>query len=479
MLVREKGFHVYCDHSNLIQLFTPDREVKQHVKVKRVTTRSAQTVSDLRPLQDDQFSWPTRSEIVRVQQEYREDVPDEAVDTNDGIEIGGKLWLPAKATALLKRLFVVAHCGPQGHRGVNVMIELLDRRFVLSNLRQAATRFVNQYLLCKRVKGGLVILRDWTVDRPVPKRNDCLHLDYLYLGESYGDAKYMLVLKDELTHFCELVPTDSADSQTAVVAILDWNKRFGIPEMWVSDNGSHVKNQVMEWLAERLDASHQFVPVYTPWINGTAKLVNHDILQVLRVMLLERRLDTRNWVHLLPIIQANLNHTPVYSLGNCDPVELFTGLPSASTLDISVTPSARVLRDLPMEKTELREAVDALRRSLHDLHRAVRDRRERQRAVAMARSKGIVCNFSEGDYVTKALPHSFLIRHLLTGAEYDVHGSLLKFYHGGDLDVTAEIREHVSLQDIENSWEPAHSIKRDVPALVSKYAMDNGVEELL
>ncbi|KAG2810555.1 hypothetical protein PC119_g17853 [Phytophthora cactorum] len=121
----------------------------------------------------------------------------------------------------------------------------------------------------------------------------------------------------------------------------------------------------------------------------------------------------------------------------------------------------------------------------------------------MARSKGIVCNFYEGDYVlwsrvdkrlqsnkllvhwvgpfqvTKALPHSFLIRHLLTGAEYDVHGSLLKFYHGGDLDVTAEIREHVSLQDIENSWEPAHSIKRDIPALVSQFAMDNGVEELL
>ncbi|KAG3109168.1 hypothetical protein PI125_g11190 [Phytophthora idaei] len=352
------------------------------------------------------------------------------------------------------------------------MIELLDRRFVLANLRQAATRFVNQCLLCKRVKGGLVILRDWTVDRPVPKRNDCLHLDYQYLGESYGDAKYVLVLKDELTHFCELVPNDSADSQTAVVAILDWNKRFGIPEMWVSDNESHFKYQVMEWLAERLGASHQFVPVYTPWINGTVKRVNRDILQVLRVMLLESRLDTRNWVHLLPIIQANLNHTPVYSLGNCAPVELFTGLPSPSTLDILAAPSARVLRDLPMEKTELREAVDALRRSLHGLHRVVRDRRERQRAAAMARSKGIVCNFSEGDYVlwsrvdkrlqgnksfvrwvgpfqvTKALPHSFLIRHLLTGAEYDVHGSRLKFFHDGELDVTAEIREHVYLQGI-------------------------------
>ncbi|KAG3078129.1 hypothetical protein PI125_g21071 [Phytophthora idaei] len=169
--------------------------------------------------------------------------------------------------------------------------------------------------------------------------------------------------------------------------------------MWVSDNGSHFKNQVMEWLAKRLGASHQFVPVYTPWIDGTVERVNRDILQVLRVMPLESRLDTRNWVHLLPSIQANLNHTPMYSLGNCAPVELFTGLPSASTLDILAAPSSRVLRDLPMEKTELREAVDALRRSLHGLHRVVRDRRERQRAAAMARSKGIVCNFSEGDYV--------------------------------------------------------------------------------
>ncbi|KAE9089786.1 hypothetical protein PF007_g19481 [Phytophthora fragariae] len=43
--------------------------------------------------------------------------------------------------------------------------------------------------------------------------------------------------------------------------------------------------------------------------------------------------------------------------------------------------------------------------------------------------------------VTKALPHSFLIRHLLTGVEYDVHGSRLKFYHDADLDETAAIRE--------------------------------------
>ncbi|KAG3105657.1 hypothetical protein PI124_g13585 [Phytophthora idaei] len=34
MFIREKGFQIYCDRSNLIQLFTPDQEVKPHVKGK-------------------------------------------------------------------------------------------------------------------------------------------------------------------------------------------------------------------------------------------------------------------------------------------------------------------------------------------------------------------------------------------------------------------------------------------------------------
>ncbi|KAE8892439.1 hypothetical protein PF007_g17628 [Phytophthora fragariae] len=50
--------------------------------------------------------------------------------------------------------------------------------------------------------------------------------------------------------------------------------------------------------------------------------------------------------------------------------------------------------------------------------------------------------------VAKALPYSFLVRHLLAGGEYAVNGSCFKFYHDKDLDVTAEIHELVSLQVI-------------------------------
>jgi hypothetical protein len=50
-------------------------------------------------------------------------------------------------------------------------------------------------------------------------------------------------------------------------------------------------------------------------------------------MLLGYRLDTRNWVHLFPLTQGNLNHTPGVFLKNCAPVELLTGMLAQSQLD--------------------------------------------------------------------------------------------------------------------------------------------------
>ncbi|KAE8952990.1 hypothetical protein PR003_g34154, partial [Phytophthora rubi] len=112
--------------------------------------------------------------------------------------------------------------------------------------------------------------------------------------------------------------------------------------------------------------------------------------------------------------------------------------------------------------------------------------------------------------VLRADAHSFLIQHLITGAELDVHASRLKFYADASLDVTEELREHISsqgivlaieklkehrwndqirdyevlvqwkgLEAIEDSYEPLTSLARDVPVLVAKYvaSADQGLQE--
>ncbi|POM59533.1 hypothetical protein PHPALM_31721 [Phytophthora palmivora] len=414
---------------------------------KRVTTRSSRDVSVLRPLQHDDFVWPTDYSIRSVQRSYRAVAPAEE-DADGLVRVEGKLWIPSEARELMQRLFVIAHCGIQGHRGGDVMAATLEARFA-------------------HVKGGKLVQRQWGPTSTTTTRNECLHK----LGESYGSAHYVLVLKDELTHYCELIAADPATSATAVEAVLDWFKRFGLPSTWVSDNGSHFKAAVMAELAERLKA----------------------------VMLMEMNLDTRNWPYLLPLVQANLIHSVVASLAGHAPVELFTGLPAPSMLDVV----------------------------------AVTDRKERRRAYELARSKGQICNFEVGDFVlwsrvdtrmrghkllvhwvgpyrvAQALSHSFIVSHLLTGDELEVHGTRLKHYCDAELGATTEIRERVAtqgiilgvqatmahrfdnaasewqlhvawrgLEDTENSWDPFASIYHDVPVLVTQYVQSVDAPEL-
>ncbi|ETK79736.1 hypothetical protein F441_14666 [Phytophthora nicotianae CJ01A1] len=147
----------------------------------------------------------------------------------------------------------------------------------------------------------------------------------------------------------------------------------------------------------------------------------------------------------------------------------------------------------------------------------------------MAKNRGNICNFDCGDFVlwsridkrlqgnkllvrwvgpfriTSALSHSFMVQHLLTNDEYEVHGSRLKHYSDADLNVTEELRQHIAnqgivlgvranvdhrydeaagewqlyiawrgLDDSENSWEPFASIYSDVPALVRSYVQTYG-----
>ncbi|OWY93050.1 hypothetical protein PHMEG_00037692 [Phytophthora megakarya] len=303
-------------------------------------------------------------------------------------------------------------------------------------------------------------------------RNERLHMDYLFLGDTYDSTKYVLVLKYEPTHFCELIAADSAGSDVVVAVILDWFKRLGLPETWETDNGSHFKAEVMSSLCERLKANLSFVPVYTPWINKTIERINHDIIQVLRVMLLEYQLDTRNWFYLLTLIQANLNHSPVASLGNHAPIEVFTGLPVPSVLDTIAVPSSSGIRLVPADPERVSRQDDKLRLSLQVMHKEANTYKEKKRLYAMARSKGSICNFEVGDFVlwsrvdsrlqgnkllvrwvgpfrvVEARQHSFIVEHLLTRAQVEVHGSRLKFYSDSSLDVTAELKEHVAKQGI-------------------------------
>ena len=601
VLLRPKGFKMYCDHRNLIHVFAPSSEAKKHVKgkllrwsmklmeyrysiehidgvsnvwadmvsrwggqaqvtptaLKRVSLRSDRVddgaaedgtadrdeaqprpMITVRPFRDGVFTWPTVDEIRTSQYQYKEDQPKDCVLNASGLWCrDSRVWIPTADVSLVKRLLVIAHCGPQGHRGRSALMLIMNKRFLVSNMRALADAFLAGCLMCQHVKGGKVVMRPWAETLQCNERNGALHWDYIQLGDTYGGFKYLLVLKDEATHYCELVPCSVPSSTVTVEAILDWHSRFGAPAVWVSDQGSHFKNMVVHEVSKRLGCSQRFTLAYCPWINGSIERLNRDIVQVLRAMCLEAGIDIKDWVYFVPVLQANLNHTPLPSLGNKAPVELFCALPAATPFDFvfdAEDKSLVVLKDAP---AKIQEQLDAIRDDMRMMHKRVKQERAKQAKRNQRNQRAArVANFDVGDYVLRsrvddkhqdkllvtwigpyqvigADEYSFRVRHLVTGVESDVHSSRLKFYADDSFDVTEEIREHVAaqgiilgvteikehrwskdrkcmelkvqwkgLEPIEDSWEPLASLFKDIPDMVRNYAaqqQDSKLEDAL
>lgn len=157
-------------------------------------------------------------------------------------------------------------------------------------------------------------------------------------------------------------------------------------------------------------------------------------------MCLEYKQGIREWTLFAPLLRASISHTHLPSLGNKAPVELFCALPLPSPLDFSVDAEQRKVLEQTKQPKLIELKLQELRDSVREMHRTVAAERERQ---TCRNKKGLKCarkaNFGVGDFVlrsradqkhhdkllvtwigpyqdVKANVHSFVVRHLVTGA---------------------------------------------------------------
>lgn len=493
----------------------------------------------------DAFEWPTAKRILASQAKHKKahakEVHQIRLDDYWSSKTSklNRIWIPDEDVELQVALCITAHCTASGHRDLDSTRKDL-KEFKWTNKVANIEQFTRSCLQCNQTKGGHTIPRPWgtvvTGDFP----NDVITFDYLYIGKPMAgqthDFRYVLVLKDTYSHYVRLYATVAADSTTAADALRDWSHTFGTPKQFLSDQGSHFKNEVVEELARALAVlKHHFTTPHCPWANGSIERVNLEILNILTMLLSETGVPFWQWPYFLSSVQDILNSYRSKSLDDYCARKVFMNKERTNLIKVVThLPENIEMIDEEVDTPSIKKQVKATHEALVAIHADVtsaKARRREQNAKRRAKhsskagfeigcfvhwsdvnKRGKDGNLSKlviqwrGPFrVIECLNDQlYKIQHLLDADKtFEAHATRLKYY-SMSTEIDAVLEDNIRLQDslrmipehivetkfdeetrqtqafirwrgfssIENTWEPFRNILIDVPMMARKYVAE-------
>ena len=346
---------------------------------------------------NEKFNFPTEEEILN----------------NGGIKVessmgnGNYTLTVPDINELRKRIFVVAHCGLGGHRGVDATLETIKKHFNWNNLNNDIKEWVGGCIICKISKSPKIIQRPWGENLRATTPGLIIHMDHLILPEN----GIILVIMDDFTRFCRLIPVETTDANSTIEGLFNWFVDFGFPEYLVCDKGSGFSSDITKKVSEAYGINQVFHTVDVHYNNGAIERINREINTMIRCLLLEFELDSMDWRDVFGIVQFAINHTVIPILGNKSPSEVMTGIKLRNQLN-SIKLGDKIQNiSLKEFKNEYDKALKKLIDYREDLHKGLfskksknwdnmKNKRKKQKGVEMPK-------FEIGDYVLIAKSERF------------------------------------------------------------------------
>ncbi|KAF0702604.1 hypothetical protein As57867_007742, partial [Aphanomyces stellatus] len=346
------------------------------------------------PLRDDKFVWPTFVSIAEAQVAVPDDVLSGMAKSKDAAHlvvlasgqswflrlVDDVIWVPAAAAELQLRLCVCAHASLAGHRTATATLSSLESFCQWTGMKDDVEFFVRRCLHCASASGGAPRPLGEALHSTVP--NGLIHWDFVFMGASKTGDKYLLVVKCDASKMVWLFPAPEATATFVKDCLLQWFAVFGVCYEWVSDQGTHFKNQVIAELQHVLGAHHHFTTARCPWANGTVEVVMRQLLRLFRACLSEWRMAPNQWPEAHLVIMLVLNQLPSASLGGMAPVTAMSGRPAMSPADTMALPGQTLSATLAEVEQGQRENIAVARQALDEMHKqmSLENARKRDRS---------------------------------------------------------------------------------------------------
>jgi transposase InsO family protein len=126
---------------------------------------------------------------------------------------------------------------------------------------------------------------------------------------------------------------------------------FGVVLLWISDRGSHFKNEVVQRVQKEFKAKHHFTTANCPWSNGTIESACKQVIRAFRAVLSELKMYADEWPEVVNIVQSVLNNTLSARLNKRTPMQVFTGHAETTPLALMLKENVHVNAPLDFIKT--------------------------------------------------------------------------------------------------------------------------------
>ena len=316
-------------------------------------------------------------------------------------------FIPEDDENLKLRILVAAHAGLAAHRGTEVCQSSLRTPFYWKTLAKDIETFCRSFLHCMLASLLERIPRPLGHSLHADKPYRLIHFDYCYVGRGEKDQIYVLVLKDDFNSDVWLIPCCAANAETTVKSLIKSFSAFGTVPRWVSDQHSHLKNEIVGGLREKTHGFHHFTVSYCPWTTGTVEVVCRELIRTMRALLSEFQMPFKMWPRALTIVQALLNSTPLPRLGNRAPIKAFTTHPPDSALDFIKKKSGKETSTLQIDgiRAHLVAQADKVLLAVNRMHHEVAESVSKARRLRIEAHNRLMhvraCNFDIGDYVLR------------------------------------------------------------------------------
>ena len=233
------------------------------------------------------------------------------------------------------RKIILAEYHNIAHLGIDRVYSLLKARCYWPNMYAYIRSFMSSCETFPRTKCSTAPPNAPLVKMFIPSAPvQFISLDIAYLPKDSKGYQYILLIGDIFSKHSAAIPLKDQTAPLIVDALLQhWIFVHGTPFYIHSDKGSNVDGNVMREICATLTIEKHRFSAYNSQGNGFAERNIRSVKDMLRAVLLHRRLQQSKWHSILFNIVFALN-TMLNKVTKCIPYEVVFGRPSILPQDI-------------------------------------------------------------------------------------------------------------------------------------------------